>query len=1538
MSSRIDNAVVIVEQVPAPVQSPFDTDPLPAELEADAAATPNTIVQEIPPSTAPLPLDPPAEPHQTSTLAEAQPETRENETPGPEATEPGNTATDAVTTETQPTESQEAEAPGTEPTETQATESGNTAPDTVTTETQPTESQEAEAPGTEPETQAPETQTQETSAESESTENAEDNAEDNSEYAAYYAEDEDTSVPDEAEMKEIESQAEGDYSALEYNYWEKNFYPELDDPEYRPVEKSRLTWKIKGIRGTKENPNRTKIIRSPPAYVGGYWWTIKFFPRGNNVSALSVYIECSSAPPKPDSNSTLPETEFKVIRGPADTELNASTPEVDVKFPGTDDIEAWSETFKSQYPAVARANESEPASTETWRVSAQIGVIVYNPEEPRTGWMQSSCHQFNPHNLDWGWTNFHGPWASIHRRQRGQRQALLHDDTLCFDAYIRIFDDPTRSLWWHPSDCEPTWDSLSLTGYRPLGDSVINHSADVAGLATWLHISPFCKIVQSVNVLEHLTNCDVKPKPICDALQKFLWQLRKRDQSLQYVDTDTITSTLRNLHEGSNDVCEFWERLRRSLEVEFAGTPAAKELAQLFDSPSLDSVPANYQEPVNTIPKDYNSRIYVAADKVKTTSEAFSSYLGAKSGKWLLPPVLHLELGRQTLDKAARQWRLLYNRVELDEELDLSPFLLNEQSGKYVLYGYIVHRGRRTSGKFFSILRPGGPGTKWLAFDDGSDNRVECLTRKTALGPHLGIEPSQTADHKSGHDVAIAAMYVRSDVVSDYLPGPQGPWDVSDDLKEYYETGQVSQPKKADGKADDEDEDVQVEVYSLQKYDQLDSLFNTYDLMSQAKATNGVMYLSVPRSTNLIDVRKKIATWATTRTENDVSPDNVRLWQIGHIRDRFGPTLEFTRISDLTTTLDLPQNPVRYWLQVVSDEDAKLFAMKDPEAPVAINFKPEEAVVEQASSETSEIVQVPATEGGSSSNAPPDSPNEEVVETAPVTSEQPSATESINQVTETIEAATPAETIAHVERTSQNETPTDLARPVEAANTESNAAVAVDSSTAEPNTQDTTTLNQSSEELLTPANVPVESVQPEATPIPSTITTEAGVTEEASRTDPSIEVIEALHQASAEPANVESQTESTQPDDSTEHDAVIASVIAVDRQEIEEEPQQSQRSIINEESQPEQTPTTEAQVEAVNPPTDAQPEPLSTVAVDQTNTPTQVAEPAAPVEDAAPAEPAQAAESAEDAAPAPPAADAEPAEDVEPVTPPEPEVVLPVEHIYYYIQLLDIDSQCLRTVGSFFSQKEETIKPAIRKHLEWPETKDFQVWQRIDGTTIFTLSSAETFDIHVSDGNCFIVGDKLNKEKRSQLNEAGLFANPDQLVRYLWAESRNHPTGAFTGTKTLEATFTREYYSGDFLKGYFHGKGKHIADSVATYTGDFILSKRHGKGLMEYPNGDTYDGDWSENQCYGQGTSIEFKTGNKYVGGYKDGKRHGKGISYWEVADEEMDLCQICFGEEQDALFYDCGHVCACVTCARQVDICPICRKSVVSVVKIYRT
>lgn len=1129
---------------------------------------------------------------------------------------------------------------------------------------------------------------------------------------------EDTSSPDEEELKKIEA-GDGDYSALEYDYWEKSFYSEVDDPEYRPAEKSRLTWKIKGVRGTKENPNRAKVMRSPPAYIGGYWWTIKFFPRGNGSQSLSIYVECSKDMPTPDEK--LPQTNFTVRSGAPTDDLRETAPKMDISIPALENSKEWFESYKQCYGYTGVNCDSDSSKDKkVWRVSAQIGVILYNPNEPRTGWMQSSCHQFNPHNLDWGWTYFHGPWDEIHMRHQSQRQALLRDDTLAFDAYIRVFDDPTLSLWWHPSDSEPVWDSLAVTGHRPIGDSVINHSAEVAGLAAWINLAPFRKIIQSVDVQEHRRNCNVKPRPLCEALQEFLWRLRHQSPETQCVDTDKVTSTLRNLHEYSSDVVEFWERMRRTLEIELAGTSAVEELARIFDSPPVAVSDPQGSNVTHTLPSQQQliTSVRIPVDKEKTIQGALGRYFKEQSGRWSLPPVLHVELNRQRFDYSARQWKLLYNRVDLDETLDLAPYVASGQSGEYDLFGFIVHRGRRTSGKFFSILRPGGPGAKWVAFDDGSHNRVECLTRKAALEAHVGLDDSKLKDanDKTGHDFAVAALYVRHDVVQEYLPGKLEPWDVSEPLRSLFETGSYKEDAASEEEAKS-DATVQVEVYSLPAaVDSLDSIFDTYDLMAEAKRAGNVKYFTLPKSTSIADIRRKVA----FAHPEQVASNRVKLWKVGHAKKGLGAGLLFDRQDDLAETLVKENEVVRFWTHVLSEDAANKFGQPEPVALKTVDNKPEGTVEIRDASDSEE-------------ERPTERPTAEAVAAGSGSGG----------------SSAPSQ-------------PVDTAAATSAADTE---RMDVDATAA-------------------PADV-TDTVMEDSTP----------------------------------------ESQNSTPDSTS--DASDASAV--------------------------------------------------------------------------------------------------------------PESVPSVPHLYYFVQIFDTEKQALRPAGAFISALTDNVKSEIRKNMGWEASKDFLLWSRIDNTSVVTVSPSETFSMSVGDGHCFIVGDRLSKEQRASVGSAGLFTNPDRLVQYIWACSRRHPTRAFTGTKTVDATFNGDYYSGDFSKGYYHGKGTHISDTGTTYTGDFIFGQRHGVGKMEYPSGDSYEGDWVEDQRHGQGTFIESKTGNKYVGGYKEGKRHGKGISYWEVADEEMDLCQICYGEEQDALFYDCGHVCACVTCAREVDICPICRKNVIKVVKIYK-
>jgi hypothetical protein len=936
-------------------------------------------------------------------------------------------------------------------------------------------------------------------------------------------------------------------------------------------------------------------MRSPPAYVGGYWWTIKFFPRGNGVGSLSVYLECSKTMPKPDES--LPDTELTVVRGAADANLKDCQPEVQLKISRTDSSAEWLGNYKKTCSEAGYNCQTGDASADThaqpvWRVSAQIGVILYNPDEPRTGQTQSSCHQFNTHNLDWGWTNFHGPWDQIHRRQRGQRQALLRNDTLAFDAYIRVFDDPTKSLWWHSSDSEPVWDSLTLTGYRPMGDSVINHSAEVAGLAAWVHLAPFRQIIERHGAHEHFRHCDVKPRPLCAALQEFLWRLRCENDPGQYVETDKVTSTLRNLQEFSGDVVEFWERLRRTLQLELAGFGAAEEFAQLFDSPFLAS---HEGQEVNRLPSQLITGIKVTPDQGRTIHEAVSKYLAEKPGQWALPPVLHVEICRQRFNHASRQWKLHYNRMDLDEVLDLAPYVVDGQCGDYDLYGFIIHRGRRTSGKFFSILRPGGPNTKWLAFDDGSDNRVECLTRKAALEAHVGLDETKLreANDKTGHDSVVAVLYVRRDVVKEYLSGKLEPWTGPEHVKKYFETGVWHEPLEISARSSQTEPTVQVEIYGLPGVgEELGSLFDSYDLMSQSQRSNNVMYMTLPRNTSLAELRKKIAFSKSTESEK-INSDRVRLWEVGRTKNLLGATLLFDRLQDLNDTIDKGPVQLRFWTHVLSEDDAKLFRMPDPlTLPEAIETKPDETVEVHSAADSDEQRETRPSSDGS--------------EAAVSSSQQPGSI-------------------------------TTRGLPPDG--------------------------NHS--ELEAPTQVP----------------------------EPSQDV---------PPTTDVSMTEATENDDAMGE--VMANVI--------------------EQMGAETTPASEIAL----PDTEATP-------AGERNGPTTEHVRDAVMEDAPVESPSDSSDSNTEE------------NSTNPSTPATPEVFLPVPHIYYFIQIFDAEKQVLRFAGAYFSPIDEKIKSEVRKHLKWADDKDFLMWSRVDGTSITSVSPADTFWTPVRDGVCIIVGDKLSKDQ-----------------------------------------------------------------------------------------------------------------------------------------------------------------------------------------------
>merc|ERR1712062_321551 len=51
----------------------------------------------------------------------------------------------------------------------------------------------------------------------------------------------------------------------------------------------------------------------------------------------------------------------------------------------------------------------------------------------------------------------------------------------------------------------------------------------------------------------------------------------------------------------------------------------------------------------------------------------------------------------------------------------------------------------------------------------------------------------------------------------------------------------------------------------------------------------------------------------------------------------------------------------------------------------------------------------------------------------------------------------------------------------------------------------------------------------------------------------------------------------------------------------------------------------------------------------------------------------------------------------------------------------------------------------------------------------------------------------------------------------------------------------------------------------------------------------------------------------------------------------DSDLCKICMDNPVDCVMLECGHMCTCTTCGKQMAECPICRQYVVRVVRTFK-
>jgi len=668
------------------------------------------------------------------------------------------------------------------------------------------------------------------------------------------------------------------------------------------------------VNGTPEKPNRETLMRSPSVLIGGSYWNIKYFPRGDEgTQYMSVFIECSTTPrAEPLTEELGTEMPIQGITGnpePLSAQATAEpAPSANLSgsatlmvggggLPISDAPETLLQPSLTS-PAGEVPEEEVPKIEKKWDVAAQVGCVVYNPEEPRVHASQTSSHHFYSDYPDFGWIRFHGPWDEIHKRQQFQRQALLRNDTLVFTAYVRITKDDTKALWWHAPKDTYKWDSLARTGLRRFSTGTLHSSAIISAVSSWLNLRTIADVILNMRIPDPFKDSKSRPRPLFLALQDVVSDyFNKRTPRDPEASLDGVIKAMEWYGaelDSKMDVVAIWEMIRRILSYEASNTVNIAGAPDLFpnllilrqpdpwrdEQPILDSSASHgpKQPPHHIEPHSVQEAFDFAVTGEPRTFRGCEG-IGQEQQNWSNPPsLLQIELHRQSYNKELRQWRKLTHQIKINETLIVNP-PGSHRKLEYTLKGMIVHSGDLESKNYSAIVRrPQAAGASWVAFaGEQEEKSVTYLTRKQAVTLHEG-----SSDHATG-DAAVAyvVLYERADSLSGILLTP--PVDPEDTelvktsdtpLGESLEPG--SSQKEAAIETESHDRALSIHVYPSTSYI---NYAGRGFLYAGRWPGWGSFELDIPARTTVSEVSKYIICQATSANGPE-KPRQPRLWAL----------------------------------------------------------------------------------------------------------------------------------------------------------------------------------------------------------------------------------------------------------------------------------------------------------------------------------------------------------------------------------------------------------------------------------------------------------------------------------------------------------------------------------------------------------------------------------------------------------------------------------------------------------------------------------
>ncbi|KAI9652408.1 MAG: hypothetical protein M1831_006817 [Alyxoria varia] len=465
------------------------------------------------------------------------------------------------------------------------------------------------------------------------------------------------------------------------------------------------------------------------------------------------------------------------------------------------------------------------------RITAQLSVMVYNPNEPRVHFHKRTTHGFTLNDPDRGFYRF-GPTPvfDLGRRLPDQRQALLRNDTLAFIAHLRVVDDPTGFLYARDDiDYRLDFTRTGLRAIRGLEDNRGTANNLTSAISTWILLPPIRRLLYQAS--DHFEG---QRPPLLAALIEVLCDLRRPplkaedpvppvallkvgeaihwhgvceapSECQDYLHCHTLGTGISKVLQDSNpvqlpwrcegsalddsDVVQVWEVILETLETELQDTPYSGRLRNMFGDQGF-----RYKLPAGS-----------------TNVRAGLSSMPQSFQNTPLPHVLQVELPRQKFDHEKRRWEKLHDRISTPHLVRLS----NDHPALYLLYGLVSHQGWLNSRQFVSFVNPNGH--TWFKVNSERPAKLIKLTEKQAV--------------QENECSAYIAIYVRNDLANreiecqsgTFIGYPEDEWTVPQDILDKYkppEINKVESPSSQPDETREESEDENHEQAEKQDSDQ----------------------------------------------------------------------------------------------------------------------------------------------------------------------------------------------------------------------------------------------------------------------------------------------------------------------------------------------------------------------------------------------------------------------------------------------------------------------------------------------------------------------------------------------------------------------------------------------------------------------------------------------------------------------------------------------------------------------------------------------